>query len=95
MSLLCFPLFADDPGTTALKYPTTRAGETVDDYHGTKVADPYRWLEDVESEETGKWVAAQNNVTRSYLDVLPTRQGHVDALTELWNYQRFNLPSVR
>src|SRR5258708_37819034 len=57
----------------ALKYPKTRKANQVDDYHGTKVADPYRWLEDANSKETGAWVTEQNEVTEAYLNKLPMR----------------------
>jgi len=57
-----------------LKYPETRQDpKVIDDYHGTKVADPYRWLEDDNSEETKAWVKAQNEVTFGYLNKLPKR----------------------
>jgi hypothetical protein len=52
---------------TALTYPATKKVEQIDDYHGTKVADPYRWLEDANSAETAAWVAAENKVTQSVL----------------------------
>ena len=56
-----------------LKYPVTRKGEVVEDYHGTKVADPYRWLEDDHSAETKAWVDAQNQVSQAYLAGIPER----------------------
>jgi len=56
-----------------LQYPKTRQQDTVDDYHGTKVADPYRWLEDVESKETAAWVEQQNKLTSEYLEAIPGR----------------------
>jgi prolyl oligopeptidase len=64
----------------------------TDDYHGTKVADPFRWLEDLESKDTADWVAAQNKVTLAYLEKLPRRDAIRKRLTELWDYQRTNLP---
>jgi len=73
-------------------YPETRQGEQVDDYHGTKVADPFRWLEDDNSEETKAWVQAQNSFTESYLEALPSRQKFVDRLTAIWNFERFGRP---
>ena len=69
-----------------LAYPPTRTAEQYDDYHGTRVADPYRWLEDVDSAETRAWVAAQNALTFAYLDEIPARDGLRQRLTELWNY---------
>jgi prolyl oligopeptidase len=76
-------------------YPETRKDETVDDYFGTKVADPYRWLEDDRSAETGKWVEAQNKVTFAYLDRIPYRQKIKDRLTQLYNYPRYSAPTRR
>ncbi len=79
----------------AIEYPDSSPGTTVDDYHGAEVADPYRALEDTESELTAKWVASQNEVTRRYLDALPSRARFVERLTELWNYERYGLPMKR
>jgi prolyl oligopeptidase len=75
-----------------LDYPETRRGDTTDDYHGTKVADPYRWLEDDNSPETGAWILAQNRVTETYLSQIPKREKIRERLTELWNYERYGLP---
>ncbi len=73
-------------------YPTARQGNTVEDYHGTDVADPYRWLEDPDAVETVGWVAAQNELTRSYLDAIPARKKFEARLTELWNYPKYGVP---
>jgi len=78
-----------------ITYPKTRKTDQVDDYHGTKVADPYRWLEDDNSEETKAWVEAQNKVTFGYLDTIPERAGLRKRLTELWNYARYSAPFKR
>ncbi|CAN5694413.1 prolyl oligopeptidase family serine peptidase [soil metagenome] len=75
-----------------LVYPETRRAEQVDDYHGTRVPDPYRWLEDTDSPETKAWVEAQNRVTFDLLKNIPERQGIEQRLTELWNYERFSVP---
>lgn len=75
-----------------MKYSITRKDETVDQYFGTTVEDPYRWLEDDQSEETKQWVVEQNKVTRAYLDQLPGRQIINDRLTELWNYPKVSAP---
>ena len=64
----------------------------VDNYHGTEVKDPYRWLEDDNSAETKAWVAAENAVTRSYLKTLPQRDAIRERLKHLWNYERVGLP---
>lgn len=79
-----------------LPYPDTRRDTTVaDDYHGTRVTDPYRWLEDDNSAETAAWVEAQNAVTRDYLDRLPARQAIGDRLTTLYNYPKEGAPERR
>ena len=58
--------------TIELTYPVARRDDTTDDYFGTEVADPYRWLEDDRSEQTAAWVAAENAVTQNYLDQIPS-----------------------
>ena len=77
---------------TRWQYPEARKGEVVDDYHGTGVADPYRWLEDPEDAETQRWVEAQNRLTRSYIDSFPHRGDLETRLTALWNYPKHGLP---
>jgi hypothetical protein len=59
---------------TRLTYPPALTVDQVDDYHGTRVADPYRWLEDADSAQTAAWVAAQNELTFAYLEGIPARQ---------------------
>jgi prolyl oligopeptidase len=78
----------------SLHYPGTRRVDQVDEYHGVKVADPYRWLEaDVrESPEVAQWVTKQNEVARAYLDAIPQRPQIARRLTEIWNYERFSIP---
>jgi len=90
-ALLLTPAFlaAED---AHLAYPVAHQGDQVDDYHGVKVADPYRWLEDDNSAETKAWVEAENKVTFSYLDTIPERAAIKDRLTQLWNYERFGVP---
>jgi prolyl oligopeptidase len=73
-------------------YPPTRKVEQVDDYHGVKVADPYRWLEDDNSAETQAWVEAENKVTNAFLETIPQRAAIKERLTKLWNYERFGIP---
>ncbi len=82
------------PAKTMLKYPTPRNDGTVDDYHGTKVADPYRWMESLDSKEVADWVAASNAVTEPYLASLPLRDHFKKRLTELWNYPRTGVPTL-
>jgi len=74
--------------TEALKYPETRKETVVDDYHGVKIADPYRWLEDPDSADTKQWVAAQNELTFGYLARLPGRDALKTRITQLWNYPK-------
>ena len=78
-----------------LTYPNTRTLDQVDDYHGTLVADPFRWLEDDTSAETKDWVDAQNRVTFGYLDRIPCREALRARLTELVDYPRFSAPVVK
>src|SRR5688572_6013114 len=77
-----------------LRYPSTPRGGVIDDYHGTPVPDPYRWLEDPHSAATRAWVDAQNALTRSVLDG-PGRDALVARLTELHNYSRGSVPLKR
>lgn len=81
---------ADEP----LSYPPTRRVDHVDDYHGAKVADPYRWLEDDvrKSKDVADWVEAQNKITNAYLHAISERVGIIKRLTELWNYERYSAP---
>ncbi len=76
----------------ALQYPTTSKVDNIDTYHGTKVPDPYRWLEANDSSAVKEWVEAQNAVTFSYLGQIPFRQKIKDRLTKLWNYPRYGAP---
>ena len=71
--------------TTPITYPVTAKGETVDVYFGTKVNDPYRWLEDDKSAETAAWVKEQNKVTYDYLAQIPFREALKLRLKKLWN----------
>lgn len=87
-----FFLFSPLAILAQLQYPETKKGETVEDYHGTKVADPYRWLEDDNSEDTKAWVKAQNKITFDYLATIPQRDKIKKRLEELWNYPRYSSP---
>jgi hypothetical protein len=79
----------------AFVYPSSRQVDQVDDYHGIQVQDPYRWLEDPDSEETQAWVGAQNQVTFGYLSEIPVREQIRERLTQLWNYERYGFRSSR
>ncbi len=78
-----------------LDYPKTATVDTVDEYWGTSVADPYRWLENDNSPETKEWVKAQNAVTGAYLDSIPFREKVRKRLTDIWNYARQGVPFKR
>lgn len=75
-----------------LPYPETKKVDTVDDYFGNKVADPYRWLENDTTAETADWVASQNKVTQNYLSQIPFRDKIKNSLTEIWNYEKISAP---
>src|SRR5205807_4088359 len=89
LSALCLAgvTLAVAAGGASLNYPDTKRGNQVDDYHGTRVEDPYRWLEDDvrESKEVADWVAAENKVTFAYLNSIPERDAIKKRVTELWN----------
>lgn len=75
-----------------MNYPEAKKTAVTDNYFGTVIADPYRWLEDDNSDETTKWVEAENEVTEVYLSKIPFRQQIKDRLTKLWNYPRYGVP---
>jgi prolyl oligopeptidase len=78
-----------------LTYPATRKGDVVDDFFGTRVADPYRWLEDDNSAETKAWVEAQNKVSFAYLAQIPERTKIQDRITKLWDFEKYSAPFKR
>jgi prolyl oligopeptidase len=82
-------------GAAKVQYPVTKKVDVVDDYFGTKVPDPYRWLEDENSPETAAWVEAQNKVTFGQLDKIPFRARLKDRLQKLYNYPKFSEPIRR
>jgi len=75
-----------------LQYPAARKSDVVDDYHGTRVPDPYRWLEDPDSPESRAWIEAQNRLTAAYLAEIPARDTIRQRLTKLWNYPKYGAP---
>ncbi len=87
-----------DPGASAgakagaWTYPSARKADQVDDYHGVKVADPYRWLEDPDSPESRAWIDAQNTLTQGYLRAVETREAIERRITKLWDYEKFGTP---
>jgi len=86
--LWSFAMTANQP----LVYPKSPQVNQVDDYHGVKVADPYRWLENPDSPETKAWIEAQNKVTFGYLNGISARLPIRERLTKLWNYEKYGIP---
>ncbi|MFN0122059.1 MAG: prolyl oligopeptidase family serine peptidase [Blastocatellia bacterium] len=93
LALVC--IFSSITVAQKLTYPQTRKVDHTDNYHGTTVADPYRWLEDDNAAETKDWVEAQNKVTFAYLNAIPERAWIRERLTKLWNYEKFSAPFKR
>jgi prolyl oligopeptidase len=93
-AVLALPLTAAAAAEPPLTYPDTRRVDQVDDYHGTKVTDPYRWLEDDvrKSKDVADWVEAENKVAFRYLEAIPGRDALKRRLTELWNYEKYSAP---
>lgn len=81
--------------STRLVYPNSPHTGHVDVLHGVTVPDPYRWLEDIDSEQTKEWIAAQNQLTFEHLDGIPARQQINHRLTELWDYEKYGVPFKR
>src|SRR5882762_399550 len=81
--------------TLELSYPAARQVEQTDDYFGTTVSDPYRWMEDVDSAELKTWIDAENELTQSYLAQIPVRETMQRRLMELINFERYTAPSRR
>src|SRR3989454_7252170 len=75
-----------------ISYPPARKSDVVDDYHGTRVPDPYRWLEDSDSPETRAWIDGENQITESYLSQIAERATIRQRLTQLWNYPKYGAP---
>ncbi|MEH1865075.1 MAG: prolyl oligopeptidase family serine peptidase [Nostoc sp.] len=76
----------------SITYPSSQKSNQVDNYHGTLVADYYRWLEDPDSEETRAWIEAQNQITFGYLSEIPAREKIKQRLTKLWDYEKYGIP---
>lgn len=75
-----------------IEYPKAKKGDVVDDYHGTKVADPYRWLEDADGQDTKAWVEAENQITYDFIRSYPSYNKTKEELTKLWNYPKYSAP---
>jgi len=90
--ILALPMLAPRLDAQTCAVPQAKTVNVVDDYHGTRVADPYRWLEDVDSPETKAWVEAENCVTFAFLEKIPERKALEQRLTAIWNYPRFGTP---
>jgi prolyl oligopeptidase len=75
-----------------LSYPSATRGDVTTEYHGMKVADPYRWMEDIDSPATRSWVEAEGKLSRDYLDALPGRDAIVKRLRQIWNFERWSPP---
>ncbi len=90
--MLASSLAAINEAGAQLQYPVTKKVDTTDTYFGTKVADPYRWLEDDKSAETKDWVTAQNVVTHAYLDKIPYRKNFQEAIEKVFNYPKYSAP---
>ena len=73
-------------------YPKAHKGDVVDDFHGTKVPDPYRWMEDSDSPQRRKWIEAENRITFGYLGEIPERARIKERLTHLWDYEKYRMP---
>lgn len=93
--LFTFLILSQTALMAQLDYPQTKKIEHTDNYHGTLVADPYRWLEDDRSEETAAWVKAQNELTDSYLSKIPYRKDFVKRLEKVYNYPKYSAPSKK
>lgn len=92
LGLVAGSLSAQSQNQSKLNYPETKKVDTVTDYFGTEVKDPYRWLEDDRSEETENWVKRQNEVTFDYLENIPYRNKLKERLTKLWDYEKLSAP---
>ncbi len=86
---------AAKPSGAAIEYPKVKTVEHTDDYFGTKVADPYRWMEDLNSPEVKQWVEDENKVTFGYLETIPQRGAIKQRLEQVWNYERYSAPVKR
>ena len=92
LCLLVSAIAVQAQDVSRLQYPATKKVDQADEYHGVRVADPYRWLEDESSAETKAWVAAQNNLTNEYLSRIPFREAIRQRITDVSNFPRYSAP---
>ena len=78
-----------------MKYPTARRSDFSETLHGIEVPDPYRWMENIDSEETRAWIKAQNETTNDFLSKIPERDAIKTRMVELWNYEKYSAPFRR
>ncbi len=86
------PQTSEKKSVTDSSYPVAKTGNQVDDYHGIKIADPYRWMEDVDSSDTHAWIEAENKLTFGKLAQIPGRDHIREKLSAVWNYEKFSPP---
>jgi prolyl oligopeptidase len=86
------PASTESQAPARLSYPAARKDDVVDDYHGTRVADPYRWLENPDSSESRQWIEAQNQLAFGYLEKIPVRARIKQRMTALWDYEKYGVP---
>ena len=89
-TLVCTATLLAQSGS--IRYPSARKGDVVDTYFGTRVPDPYRWMEDLNAPELKQWIDAENTIASRYLDALPVRDALKKRITELWNYPKVTPP---
>ncbi len=83
---------AAEASATSFHYPAAPQGDVVDDYHGTKVPDPFRSLEDPDTTESRAWIEAENKITFGFLEAIPQREPLKQRLTKLWDFEKFSVP---
>jgi prolyl oligopeptidase len=91
--VVCAFLASTVPAQAWLDYPKPRRESKIEDFHGTKVDDPYRWMEETDSADVKAWITAQNKLTQAYVSSVPQREAIKNRLTEIWNYERVSAPS--
>src|SRR6266487_2419194 len=92
ITIMSITVFAQTPVAFKGKYPDTKTVDQTDDFFGTKVSDPYRWLENDTAADTKDWVQRENEVTNAYLRQIPFHDAIKQRLTELWNYEKYSAP---